>query len=227
MTMQLTTSSQKILDQFSVNVPQWNDQLISIIQCIDLICGGYRRHVLLMTCGNGGSASDASHIVGELVKSFRMARPIDAELRARLINIDPQNGAVTADQLQCGLRAVSLSSESVLLTAMGNDVGFEMCFAQQVCALGCPGDILLGLSTSGRSTNVIKALQVAKAKGIHTIGMAGNRPCPMRNLCDIYFPAPADETYRIQEFHLALYHVICAVVENQLFDTHSYYCGEK
>ncbi len=217
--MKIKNKSQQIIDQLFTDVPQLQEQLTPLRRAIEILVEGHARNALLLTCGNGGSASDASHIVGELVKSFRIARPLSPALRERIRICDPVNGATTADKLQMGIRAVSLSSESILLTAMGNDVDFRYSFAQQVCALGRPGDIILALSTSGKSANIVTALQVAKAAGMHTIGMTGRKECPMQSLCDVLFQAPADETYRIQEYHLALYHAICSVVENELFAT--------
>lgn len=215
--MNMKMSSNKIMDRFLADVPEWKSHVPQLQAAIEMICDGHRRGALLMTCGNGGSAADASHIVGELVKNFRIMRPIDRALREKILAVDPAGGAVTAEKLQQGIRAASLSAESIVLTAMGNDVDFSMCFAQQVSALGRPGDIVLGLSTSGNSPDVVKALQVARAMGLKTIGLTGRRTCAMQSVCDVLFQAPADETYRIQEFHLALYHVICAVVETELF----------
>lgn len=213
----LSSSSDQLLKAFESDHQAWQSQTPLLLHAVDLLCKAYHQQALLLTCGNGGSAADASHIVGELVKSFRIHRPLNPPDQQTLIDAYGEEGRQLADKLVYGLRAVSLSSESILLTAMGNDVGFDMGFAQQVQALGLSGDILLALSTSGRSGNVLAALRVAKTKGMHTIGMTGDAPCPMDDLCDVIFHAPANTTHRIQEYHLAMYHAICLLVENQLF----------
>jgi phosphoheptose isomerase len=213
----LSTSSQSILDRFVMEHPAWQSQSIQLLNAVGQLCKAYHQHALLLTCGNGGSASDASHIVGELVKCFRIPRPLPAADQHAWQQHYGDAGQQIAARLACGLRAVSLSSESVNLTAMGNDVGYDMAFAQQVQALGQNGDILMAMSTSGQSANIITALKTARVKGMSTIGMTGQNTCQMDDVCDLIFHAPATETYRVQEHHLALYHALCMLVENELF----------
>lgn len=213
----LSDTSQSLLDRFLADNPAWGLHTPQILATMNLLCLAYHHRHLLLTCGNGGSASDASHIVGELIKSFDISRPLSATDQQRFTDAYGDTGTQLAAKLAYGLRAVSLSAESVLLTAMGNDVGFTEAFAQQVYALGHTDDILLAMSTSGKSANILNALRAAKAKGLHTIGLTGQNDCPMDELCDIIFHAPATKTYRVQEYHLALYHVLCLLVEYQLF----------
>lgn len=163
----------------------------------------------IMTCGNGGSFSDAGHIVGELMKSFRCYRPLDdAFLQAYA-----SAGGLGADRLESGIPAVVLGESSPLATAVINDIGGEWVFAQQAFVLGAKGDVLIGISTSGNSETVCRAMEVAAAKGITTIALTGETGGAMKSLCDILLNVPARETYRVQELHLPLYHLLCAAAE--------------
>lgn len=146
----------------------------------------------VLLAGNGGSAADAQHIAGELVARFNYDRP--------------------------GLAAVALTTDSSVMTAIGNDYGYEMLFARQVQALGRPGDVLIAYSTSGRSPNVLKALEAARALGLVTIGFTGRRPSPMPALCDHVLATPSEYTPAIQEGHLVMGHTLCALVERALFE---------
>lgn len=210
-------TTEQIIDQFNLAHPLLVDHIPALLDAVDMLCDAYHRQALLLTCGNGGSAADASHIVGELVKSFRIPRPLNHTEKQAFFDTFSEDGNTLSRHLMHGLRAVSLNSETILLTAMGNDVGFEFAFAQQVMALGKPGDILFALSTFGNSANVIAALQTARVIGMHTVGMTGEKPCKMDQLCDILFHARANTTHHIQEHHIALYHALCLMVENQLF----------
>jgi phosphoheptose isomerase len=171
----------------------------------------------LLICGNGGSAADCEHIVGELMKGFLSHRPVPAEFRARLADLYPGGAAFLADHLQGALPAISLVSQVALLTAYANDVAPEMVFAQQVYGYGRPGDALLGISTSGASSNVLYALQVARAMGLRTIGLTGRGSDAMLHLCDAALCIPADGTADIQERHLAVYHTLCGMLEQAFF----------
>ena len=169
----------------------------------------------ILVCGNGGSAADAEHIVGELMKGFLLRRPLPEKLARKL----EANGCPPelCAMLQQGIPAISLVSGVALPTAFANDVAWEAGFAQQVLALGKRGDVLISLSTSGNSKNVIAAMRVARALGLINIGLTGNRDCAMRNLADILIAAPSAQTPEIQEFHLAIYHALCAGLEARLF----------
>lgn len=145
----------------------------------------------ILLAGNGGSAADAQHIAGEFVSRFAFDRP--------------------------GLPAVALTTDTSILTAIGNDYGYEKLFARQVQALGQRGDVFIAYSTSGKSPNVLAALSEARARGLVTIGMTGNRSGPMAELCDFLLAVPSAETPKIQEGHLVLGHTLCGLVENAIF----------
>ena len=147
-------------------------------------------HTLLLA-GNGGSASDAQHIAGELVSRFHFDRP--------------------------GLPAISLSTDTSILTCIGNDYGFERLFARQIEAIGRKGDVFVAISTSGNSPNILAGIAAAKAKGLTVVGMTGKKGGKMRAMCDFVLGAPSDSTPRIQECHLVTYHLLCAFVEASMF----------
>jgi D-sedoheptulose 7-phosphate isomerase len=171
----------------------------------------------LLVCGNGGSCSDADHIVGELMKSFEGRRPLSQPLQEKLKQLSPETGAMLAEKLQQGLPAISLTVHSALITAIANDISGEVIYAQQVVGFGNQGDVLLGLSTSGNSQNVIDAMIVAKAKGMTTIGMTGETGGKMREWSDILINVPEKRTAFVQELHLPVYHAICMMIETEIF----------
>ena len=177
----------------------------------------YRHGGKLLTCGNGGSAADAEHIVGELMKGYLLKRPIPEEMRLKLASISQQDGDYLANQLQDALTAISLVSQTSLLSAIANDTAADMVYAQQVYAYGREGDVLIGLSTSGNSRNVIYAMQVARAMGLHTIGLTGPTGGVLKPLCDICICVPGESTPVIQERHLPIFHVLCAMLEEEFF----------
>lgn len=177
----------------------------------------YRQGGKLLVCGNGGSAADCEHIVGELMKGYWLPRPLPAELRQRFMQAWPEQGQTLADHLQGALPAISLASHTALMTAFNNDVDPEMIFAQQVYGYGRPGDFLLGLSTSGNSRNVLNALRVGRVQGLVTVGLSGRGGGAMNSVCDILIRAPYDRTPDIQECHLAIYHALCGLVEQEFF----------
>lgn len=176
----------------------------------------YRQGGKLMVCGNGGSCADSAHIVGELMKAFARPRGLAEAQRAALRNVGPE-GAAMAQALQQGLPAIDLTAQAGLNTAFLNDVDPALCFAQQAFVYAQPGDILMGLSTSGNSDNVIKAGIAAKAKGAHLIGLTGERECRMDGLFDTVIHVPARKTYQVQEYHLPVYHALCLAVEQAFF----------
>lgn len=145
----------------------------------------------ILLAGNGGSAADAQHIAGEFVSRFAFDRP--------------------------GLSAFALTTDTSILTAVGNDYGYEKLFSRQVQSHGRPGDIFIGYSTSGKSPNILRAFEEARSLGVITIGMTGNRGGPMRELCDYIFEVPSSDTPKIQEGHLVLGHILCGLVENAIF----------
>jgi len=170
-----------------------------------------------LICGNGGSAADAEHIVGELMKGFLLPRSLPAIQREKFITAFPTEAETIISNLQCAIPALALSSGVSLPTAFANDVSAEFGFAQQVLALGKPEDILWAISTSGNSKNLVRALQVARACGIKTLGLTGGTGGNMVNLCDVEIRVPALLTPEIQELHLPVYHALCAELERELF----------
>lgn len=188
-----------------------------IVKTAKAIISTYKNGGKLLVCGNGGSSSDADHIVGELMKSFEIKRPVNPELKANLQKLSGKHGNYLADSLQQGLPAISLSAPTALTTAIINDIDADLIFAQQVAGYGIQGDILMGISTSGNSQNVVDALIVAKAKGLVTIGLTGETGGEMNEFCDILINVPERRTANIQELHLPVYHTICRMVEDYFF----------
>ena len=189
----------------------------SLTEAVEAICTTYKNGGKVIICGNGGSASDAEHIVGELMKGFLLKRPLDRDQIRSLRAAGCGEPEQFAAGLQQGLPAISLVSQSALMTAFLNDVQPDMVFAQQAFAYGCPGDVLLALSTSGNSANVVNAALAAKAKGMEIIAFTGERESRLSAVSSVTFRVPAAETYRIQEYHLPLYHALCGLTELELF----------
>ena len=165
--------------------------------------------------GNGGSAADASHLVGGLMKGFVKRRPVPREDVLALSGLP--DGAYLSERLQCGLRAMSLMSQEGITTAVQNDLGGDLGPAQQLYALGRRGDVLIGLSTSGNARNVTLACQVAKLRGMSVIGMTGRGGGLLKSLSDVCVCVPETETFKVQELHLPVYHALCLVVEETFF----------
>ncbi len=177
----------------------------------------FRNGMKLLVCGNGGSASDSEHIVGELMKEFKLKRKVYGSQAAALKEIDPELGQVLADNLQGALPAISLTGHSSLQTAFMNDVVPELVFAQQVNGYGNPGDVFLGISTSGNSKNVLYAAVNAKAKGLKVIGLTGCKESRLMKYTDVCIRVPESETYKVQELHLPVYHCLCLMLEEKFF----------
>ena len=189
----------------------------SIMQAFELMKETFTDNGIIYICGNGGSAADADHMVGELMKGFLLPRPIDPSFNNTLTALYGKEGSIISAHLQEGIRAISLNGHPSLSTAFGNDVDFSMVFAQQVYVLSKKGDLLVVFSTSGNSENIIKALQVATAKGMKKIvftGADGGKCAPLADCC---IKVPATETYRIQEYHLPVYHALCAMLEDYFY----------
>ena len=201
------------LDNLTERYPELAPLKEKIGAAIDMIIESYKNGGKVLLCGNGGSAADSEHISGELLKGFmELRRPEGDELAALTEALGED-----AVKLQRGVAAVPLTSLSASLSAFANDVDPELVFAQLTYALGKKEDVLICLSTSGNSKNVVKAAKVAKALGIKTIGMSGESGGAFLSICDITVNAPSSETYKVQEYHLPIYHAICAEVEKILF----------
>ena len=171
----------------------------------------------ILLCGNGGSCADCDHIAGELLKGFLLRRPMSLEFKEKMA-VYGDFGVEIGDKLQHGLPAISLCTHSAPISAFANDVDGDLVYAQQVFAYGNPGDILVGISTSGNSKNVTAAMMVGNAKGLHTMALAGRDGGKIGRLAEVSVIAPQQETYRIQEDHLAIYHLLWAYVEYELFE---------
>lgn len=188
-----------------------------IKKAYELLETAYSNGRKLLVCGNGGSASDSEHIVGELMKEFKLKRNVYSDQAAALKEIDPELGQVLADNLQGALPAISLTGHSSLQTAYMNDAIPELVFAQQVNGYGKLGDVFLGISTSGNSKNVLYAAVNAKAKGLKVIGLTGAKENKLMKYADVCIRVPETETYKIQELHLPVYHCLCLMLENKFF----------
>lgn len=183
----------------------------AIIQC-------YRNGGKVLICGNGGSAADSTHIVGELMKGFLKKRPVEGVLKEELLK---NNAALTEEfltNLQVGLPAVNLCESAALLTAFCNDVNPDFIFAQQAFGLGKKGDVLIGLSTSGNAENVNNAVLIAKAMGLKTVGLTGAKGGRLAENADLCIRVPETETFKVQELHLPVYHCLCAATEAAFFE---------
>jgi D-sedoheptulose 7-phosphate isomerase len=169
-----------------------NNDVVQKIQDSAIACiNAYKSNNKVIVAGNGGSAADAQHIAGELVSRFYFDRP--------------------------GLASMALTTDTSILTAIGNDYGYERLFARQLEANGVAGDIFIAISTSGNSKNIIEALKIAKEKNITTIGLTGNKECMMDEMCDITIKVPSTSTPRIQESHIVVGHILCAIIEKEIF----------
>jgi len=188
----------------------------SLEAAFEALTSCFRAGNKLLICGNGGSAADTEHIVGELMKGFRSRRPLPEADVARLRELYGNNGEDIARRLQGALPAISLVSQISLATAVANDVSADMVFAQQVFGYGRPGDALLAISTSGNAPNVINAVKVARALDVKTIALTGEGGA-LKELTEISINVPGGDTARIQEYHMSIYHTLCAALEAELF----------
>lgn len=177
----------------------------------------YDNQGKVLICGNGGSAADGEHIVGELMKGFMRRRPLPTAQREQFRTLFPTDGDYLADHLQGALPAIALTGQIALSTAFLNDVAADMIFAQQVYGYARSGDVVLGISTSGNSANVLNALKVGKALGAKTIGLTGQNGGQMKSFCDVVISVPATVVYQVQEYHLPVYHLLCRMLEEEFF----------
>lgn len=188
-----------------------------LLQSVELLINCYKNGGKILVCGNGGSAADAQHIVGELMKGFVLPRTLSSEKQIAIQRAFPENSQYLIDNLQETLPAISLLGETALTSAYSNDKAPDLVFAQQVLGHGNAGDVLLAISTSGTSRNVVYACQIAKIQNMQIIGLTGASGGKMRELCDVTICAPSDSTYQIQEYHLPIYHAICLALEEEFF----------
>ena len=213
----LSENVQKHLELFCERYPTLVPIKEDILNTYTILEECYKNGGKLLIAGNGGSAADAEHIVGELMKKFKISRPVPETLAEKLEIIDPVIGKQLANDLEQGLMAIPLVAHEALTTAYLNDVGSLSVYAQQLYGYGRPGDVFLGISTSGNSQNILYATVLAKAIGMKTIGLTGRAGGNMSKLADITIRVPADETYMIQELHLPVYHCLCLMLEEDFF----------
>ncbi len=205
------------LDRLLTNYPALGDARGDIVAAFEILVKTYEKSGKLLVCGNGGSAADAEHIVSELMKEYLLKRAVPQDDARRIAAAFPEHGEALCKGLQGALPAISLVSQSSTLTAFANDVNVEMAFAQQVYGYARDGDALLAISTSGNSPNVCNAARVANAFGFPVIGLTGANAGSLGELSDVTIRAPAEKTYRIQEYHLPIYHCLCAMTEEFFF----------
>ena len=188
-----------------------------IVDAYMLMADCYQNGGKLLIAGNGGSAADAEHIVGELMKKFKIKRPVSAELAAKLCSVDSVRGPILAKNLEQGLPAIALVAHEALSTAFINDVDGQQVFAQQLLGFARPGDVFVGISTSGNSQNIMAATVVARALGVKVVGLTGAKGGELSATADVCVKVPETETYMVQELHLPIYHCWCLMLEDKFF----------
>ena len=207
----------KILYELLERYPQLKEQRDDILAVYKVLEESYENGGQLLVAGNGGSAADSEHIVGELMKAFIKPRKLQDDLQNKLKTVDEKLGTVLADNLQGALPSIAVTGHVGLSTAYLNDCNPLLSFAQQVNGFGREGDVFLGISTSGNSENILYALVTAKAKGMKTIGLSGRDGGKMKEFCDEIIIVPEKETFKIQELHLPVYHALCLMLEERFF----------
>lgn len=217
----LENKIQKHLDVLIDRYPQLAECKESIEQAYLTLEECYANDHKLLIAGNGGSAADSEHIAGELMKRFKILRPVPSDFAEKLKEIDEVRGENLAKNLERGLMAIPLVAHEALSTAYINDVDGLGVFAQQLYGFGRPGDVFLGISTSGNSKNVMSATVVARALGIKVIGLTGEKGGELASVADVAIKVPEIETYMIQELHLPVYHCLCLMLEDRFFGGNS------
>lgn len=205
------------LDELTGRYPKLISLRQEILKAGECLISCYKLGKKVLICGNGGSSSDSDHIAGELLKGFEQKRPLNESLRKQLIKESHERGTWLADKLQTGLPAISLSCHNGVMTAVANDIDGSLIYAQQVIGFGNKGDVLIGISTSGNSMNIIDAAITARAKGMTVIGLTGETGGKLKSFCDILINVPEKRTSFVQELHLPVYHTLCLMIENSLF----------
>ena len=207
----------KYINSLLCSYPKLNVCKNDIIQAYEILRKCYSQHRKLLVCGNGGSAADSEHIVGELMKGFTLPRKVPTEMSKKFTQVDNDLGNVLVENLQGALPSIALTTHAALSTAFMNDCQPVLVFAQQVYGYAQEGDCFLGISTSGNSQNVLYAAVVAKAQGLSLIGLTGAKQNKLEKYCDVCIHVPETETYKIQELHLPIYHCICLMLEDYFF----------
>ena len=207
----------KHIDLLVARYPKLEAVRQEIIDSYLLMEESYENGGKLLIAGNGGSAADSEHIAGELMKRFKILRPVSKEYAEKLKEVDPVRGAELSKNLECSLMAIPLVAHEALTTAYINDVDGLGVFAQQLFGYGRKGDVFLGISTSGKSKNILNATVVARASGIKVVGLTGAKGGELAKVADVAVKAPETETYMIQEVHLPIYHCWCLMLEDHFF----------
>ena len=208
---------QELFDMLFIRYPQLKCCHDDIYNAYQLLKTCYQNGGKVLVCGNGGSASDSDHIVGELMKGFLLRRPDQWDTEKKLAELFGEDSVFLAQNLQGALPAINLAAQSAIQTAYANDVSPEMVFAQQVFGYAVDGDVLIGISTSGNSKNVFHAARIAKLKGASVITLTGAGGGKLHALSDAAICVPETETFKVQELHLPVYHTICAMIEEEFF----------
>ena len=212
----MKNSTKEIFEQLIERYPDLTVCEGDILKTYEICEDVYKNGGKILVCGNGGSASDSEHIVGELMKQFKKKREIDVDIYEAL-GAYGEDGETMRECLEGNLPAVSLTSHLALSTAFSNDKEPSLTFAQQLLGLGNKGDTLISISTSGNSKNCVYATILAKVKGLKTISFTGEKDSKLSSLSDVTVRVPAKETYLIQEYHLPIYHALCAMLEEEFF----------
>lgn len=207
----------KHVDVLIDRYPELEGQRMNIIEAYKILEESYASGGILLIAGNGGSAADSEHIVGELMKGFENSRKLPQEYVDNLKTVDKEMGEVLGNNLQGGLPAIALDGHLALTTAYMNDCEPLLCFAQQVNGFGNKKDVFLGISTSGNSKNILYAAIVAKAKGMKVIGLTGAKDSKLSAMADITVRSSQTRTYMVQEHHLPIYHCLCLMLEDRFF----------
>lgn len=213
---------EQILQETGSRYPALLPVLPDLRLACEMLITAFSEGGQLLLCGNGGSAADSEHIAGELLKGYLLRRPVPpsdkAKIRALLEGLaDERETDDLLDRLQLGLPAVPLVSQAAITSAIANDLGADLVYAQQVLALGRPGDVLLGISTSGRAQNILQAMRLARGLSLRTIAMTGEGGGRLAGVADLCLRVPATATPQVQELHLPLYHTLCAMLEQYFF----------
>ena len=206
-----------MLEDLVVRNPELGAAKKDISKAFELLKNSYENKGKLLICGNGGSAADSDHIVGELMKRISIPRAISEELKTKLESNFGEQGKYMASKLEGSLPAISLNGHNALSSAFANDVDAQLIYAQQVVGYGNKEDVLLGISTSGNAKNVVAAMIVAKAKGMKVLGLVGRDGGEFNKYCDVLINVGGNCTPQIQELHLPVYHVLCQTLEYHFF----------
>lgn len=209
-------TTNKIFDELFIRYPVLETQKENILKAYSILEETFNNGGSLFVCGNGGSSADSEHIVGELLKSFKIYRPINNDITENLKQFG-EDGVYLSEKLEGALPAYSLNSQTAILTAFANDKSWDTSYAQQLYGLAKKGDCLIALSTSGNSKNCLYSIYLSKAKGIKSISFTGDGGGKMGKYSDCNISVPEIETYKVQELHLPVYHCLCAMLENEFF----------